>query len=128
MKLLLLALMLAHYNPAVTQATIDTTICRSGYSASVRPPTSYTGPIKRAMVAALPPTADHNVSDYELDHVVALEDGGAPRARLNLILQLWPEARAKDAVEDRVHRAICAHQMSLAAGRQCLVIDWRSCP
>src|ERR1039458_4212029 len=28
-------------NPAVTQNTIDQTICHSGYTATIRPPTSY---------------------------------------------------------------------------------------
>jgi hypothetical protein len=43
-------------------------------------------------------------------------------------LELWPEARLKDRVEDRVHREICAHKITLDAGRRCFVIDWRGCP
>src|ERR1035437_3182978 len=34
-------------NPAVTQATIGMTICVSGWTTTVRPPTSYTTPLKR---------------------------------------------------------------------------------
>jgi hypothetical protein len=118
----------ARYNPAVTQATIDQTICVKNYSASIRPPKWYTGPIKRLLVLALPPTASHRVSDYELDHQVAIEDGGNPTARENLVLQLWAEARAKDKVEDRVHREVCTHKIKLDAGRRCFVIDWKACP
>jgi len=33
-------------NPAVTQSTIGSTICVSGWTATVRPPTSYTNPLK----------------------------------------------------------------------------------
>ena len=39
-------------NPAVTQATIHKTICRRGYSSSIRPSTSVTGPEKLASIRA----------------------------------------------------------------------------
>ena len=39
-------------NPAVTQATIHKTICRPGYSSSIRPSTSVTGPEKLASIRA----------------------------------------------------------------------------
>lgn len=116
------------YSSAVTQANVDATICVKGYSASVRPPLSYTAPLKRRLLAALPTGVSHNPADYELDHLVPLEVGGDPSNPKNLVLQLWPEARAKDAVENRVHREVCAHQITLAAGRRCFVIDWRTCP
>src|ERR1700686_2489678 len=39
-------------NPAVTQATIATTICVSGWTATVRPPSSYTSSLKIEQLAA----------------------------------------------------------------------------
>lgn len=117
-----------HYNPAVTQATLDSTICLRGYSRSIRPPLSYTAPIKRKLIAALPDPASREMRDYELDHVVPLEAGGHPTNLENLIVQLWPEARAKDAVEDRVHREVCAGKITLAVGRRCFVTNWKECP
>ena len=39
-------------NPAVTQATIRTTICVSGWTATIRPPVSYTAPLKLAQMRA----------------------------------------------------------------------------
>lgn len=116
------------YAAAVTQANIASTICVKGYTATVRPPLSYTAPLKRRLLAALPPTADHNAGDYELDHVVPLEVGGNPRNPANLRLELWPEARAKDLVENRVHQEVCDRQISLAAGRRCFLTDWKACP
>lgn len=116
------------FNTAVTQENIATTICTVGYSKSIRPPTYYTGPIKRLLVVALPATVPHTVADYELDHWVAIEDGGNPVARENLVLQLWPEAREKDIVENRVHREICARLITLYRGRQCFITNWRECP
>src|SRR5713226_8498906 len=70
-------------NPAVTQATIKQTICVSGWTATIRPPSSYTSALKVQQIAAekLP---DTNPADYEEDHRVPLELGGAPRDPFNL--------------------------------------------
>src|SRR5215471_19094461 len=74
------------YNPNVTQSTIGSTICMSGWTATVRPPTSYTNALKVQGIADYG-YSDTNVSDYEEDHLVPLELGGAPRDPRNL----WPE-------------------------------------
>jgi hypothetical protein len=37
----------------VTQATISTTICKSGWTKTIRPPTSYTNALKQARHAEL---------------------------------------------------------------------------
>src|SRR5262245_22986271 len=76
-------------NPDVTQATIATTICVPGWTATVRPPTTYTGPIETAQIARYGYT-DRDPTHYELDHVIPLSLGGAPRAEVNL----WPEPDA----------------------------------
>lgn len=39
-------------NPQVTQDNLDTTICKAGYSKSIRPPRSITDAEKRASAAA----------------------------------------------------------------------------
>lgn len=110
---------------AVTQATVHSTICVSGYTASVRPPASYTDALKRQQMASegLPgPT-----SLYEEDHRVPLEVGGNPTSPLNL----WPEpwdgphgAHAKDAIENRVHRDVCNGTLTLAQGQAVFLGDW----
>ena len=109
-------------NPAVTQATMATTICRPGWTATVRPPESYTEPIKiRQIVAYGEPGA---LGGYEEDHLIPLELGGAPSAVANL----WPEPGAspnpKDAVEDAARRAVCDGAMSLTAAQQAMATDW----
>jgi hypothetical protein len=116
------------YNPVVTQKTLGVTICVKGWTAMVRPPVSYTSKIKATEIAALLPGSDTDPTHYELDHVVPLEVGGSPANPANLKLQLWPEAHAKDAIENDVHAKVCAHQITLAAGRRCFVVDWRKCP
>src|SRR5262249_32984474 len=61
--------------------------------------------------------SDTNMADYEEDHLVPLELGGAPRATGNL----WPEpysgsqtAHSKDGVETKVKNAVCAGTLSSA--------------
>lgn len=114
-------------NPAVTQQSISSTICRPGYSRGVRPPLSVTAPLKRALMTAYGSTLP--AAQVELDHLVALEDGGAPEDPRNL----WPQPRsgppgqtagAKDAVETSLHDRICSGRVPLAAARSALARDW----
>lgn len=113
-------------NPAVTQATIQSTICVSGWTATVRPPVSFTEPLKIQQIAEYH-FADTSVSDYEEDHFISLEIGGAPSDPRNL----WPEhyatpdgARQKDVVENYLHRQVCAGAMTLAAAQHAITTDW----
>src|SRR4051812_1439221 len=60
----------------VVQSNIRRTICRPGYTDTVRPPTSYTTPLKKRQMAAYGYYAGHKLSSYEEDHVISLELGG----------------------------------------------------
>jgi hypothetical protein len=95
-------------NPDVTQATIGNTICVRGWTAIIRPPSSYTTELK---ISQLP--ADANPSDYEEDHLMPLELGGAPMDPRNLHPVRWMQARADDKQENRLHRLVCAGSMTL---------------
>lgn len=103
-------------NPLVTQASIATTICRPGWTATVRPPVSYTNQWKATQLAASG-WADQNPAHFEEDHIIPLELGGSPRAPSNLRPELWAAARVKDAEENRLHAAVCAGSMTLAAAQ-----------
>jgi len=119
------------YNPAVTQATIHSTICVPGYTATIRPPVSYTEPLKRAQIATYG-YADKRLSDYEEDHLVSLEIGGSARSVKNL----WPEPHhvivggidlgsyTKDKFENYLHRMVCAGAISLAKARREIATNW----
>jgi hypothetical protein len=116
------------YNSAVTQSTIGSTICVSGYTSTIRPPTSYTTPLKVQQIAAYG-YSDTSTADYEEDHLVALEDGGDPRSPQNL----WPEPRYavggktasnKDTVENKIHTAICNRTVTLDAARHAIATNW----
>ena len=84
-------------NPAVTQATIRTTVCVPGWTAKIRPPASYTNALKirQLHAAGLDPAA------YEEDHLMPLALGGAPRDPANLKPILWKRARLDDVWETR---------------------------
>jgi hypothetical protein len=111
-------------DPAVTQNNLFRTICRSGYSASVRPPESITEREKRASLRAY---GDHRpLHYYEYDHLVSLELGGARNDARNL----WPEPGAspnpKDSLENRLHTRVCHGEMSLASAQLAIAHDWVS--
>lgn len=74
--------------------------------------------IKREMVARI----GGRMSDYELDHIVPLCMGGS-NDRANLQLQLWADAKRKDADEARLCRAI-DHGYPIEKARQ-EMRDWR---
>src|SRR5436305_2296118 len=111
-------------NPAVRQATIHKTICRRGYSGSIRPSTSVTEPEKLASMLAY--SDQRSPSFYEYDHLISLELGGAANDRRNL----WPEPGAspnlKDKAESYLHSRVCAGRMTLARARRIIALDWVS--
>ena len=121
-------------NPAVSQATIHSTICVSGYTTRIRPPTSYTTPLKRTQLATYG-YADRSLTHYEEDHLISLELGGSPRSSANL----WPEPHsitlangtqvgsyAKDGFENFLHRQICAGRVRLATAQHEITTNWVS--
>jgi hypothetical protein len=104
----------------VTASNIRTTICRTGYTKTVRPATSITGPIKVKLLAAYGYAAG---SEAELDHVVPLTLGGANSVS-NLAPQPGPIPNAKDTVELRLAQAVCAGRVTLAEAQRRVATDW----
>ena len=109
-------------NPAVTQRTIDHTICVSGWTQTVRPPESITEQEKAASMTAYGDGG--SMSAYEYDHLVPLELGGATNDARNLWPQPGGSPNPKDAVENALHRQVCDGQMSLAQTQQIIATDW----
>jgi hypothetical protein len=109
-------------SPAVTQSNIHSTICRPGYAKGVRPRESVTEPEKLASLGAYGDPGP--ARDFEYDHLVSLELGGATNDPRNL----WPEPGAspntKDRLEDRLHAMVCARALTLAAAQAELSSDW----
>lgn len=113
-------------DPNVTQSNIADTICVSGYTSQVRPPTSYTTPLKSQLIQAYG-YSNVSPSAYELDHLVSLELGGAPYSVSNL----WPELHTgtansfeKDKFENYLHRQVCNGNMTLIKAQQEIATNW----
>ena len=122
-----------YLNPSVTQANIHATICVSGYTTRIRPPTSYTTPLKISQLVKYG-YVDRNVAHYEEDHLVSLEIGGSPKDPRNL----WPEpyhvivggvdigSYTKDKFENYLHRLVCAGTLKLATAQHEIETNWLS--
>jgi hypothetical protein len=102
-------------NRAVTQATINSTICVVGWTATIRPPSTYTGYLKTAQLAyfGLPGTN----ADYEEDHFIPLELGGSAFDTRNLWPESWVGANISDPLENQLRQKVCAGQLTLAQAR-----------
>jgi hypothetical protein len=109
-------------DPIVTQATIHRTICVSGWTATVRPSSSYTNRLKLQQMYLYGDRG--SPSSYEEDHLIPLELGGSPSSARNL----WPEyghiPNPKDAVENAAKYAVCHGQISLASAQRAIAINW----
>lgn len=115
-------------NPDVREDTLDATICSPGYTALVRPSTSFTNGVKAKLMreAGIDPRA---ASTLELDHRVSLSVGGSPRHLANLQLQSLEGkdgAKRKDRLERRLQSLVCARQLSLAQAQWDLYSDWQA--
>ena len=102
-------------NPRVRQSTIKKTICKSGWTKTIRPPTSYTNALKIKQMVLYEETG--SPSEYEEDHFIPLELGGAPKNPKNL----WPEphsqSKLSDPFENKLKRQVCKGLMKLAKAR-----------
>jgi hypothetical protein len=112
-------------SPSVTQSNIQQTICASGYTATIRPPVSYTDPLKAELMRSY--GLSGAASAYELDHFVSLELGGNPTSLANL----WPEAylptpgaHEKDKVENYLRGQVCGGHMTLVEAQRQITSDW----
>jgi len=108
-------------DPAVTQKDTRSTICKGGWTATVRPPQAQTEHAKYRVAYPAYHVKSPQVS--ELDHLVPLELGGS-----NDITNLWPELgkvpNPKDKVENALNHAVCAGKISLAAAQNAIAANW----
>src|SRR5580704_1476035 len=117
----------------VTQDNLSSTICASGWSKKVRPSASATDPIKRERMTAYG-VSDQPAADYELDHLIPIEMGGATEVK-----NLWPQPalpvpgfHEKDKLEGQydghsvagLHGLVCSGQMDLATAQRAFSENW----
>ena len=116
-------------NTTVTQANIATTVCKSGWTATIRPTVTYTNKLKdtqlKTTYLAYTKMWGPAASGYEEDHLISLQLGGNPSDPKNL----WPEpyagngARKKDVVETALKRLVCAGTLKLADAQKA-ILNW----
>jgi hypothetical protein len=103
-------------NPAVVQATVGSTICRRGWTKTVRPPVGYTNALKQVGLRRYglrgPPSA------YQEDHLISLELGGDPNDPRNLWPEPYPRAAKVDQIENQLNALVCEGKISLAEGQR----------
>ena len=117
-------------SPKVTQDTLAHTVCRAGYTKSIRPPVEITRAEKRANAQSYSFTGD--MADAEYDHLVSLVLGGDPNDPRNL----WVEPPSpghkpkdgvnnpKDIVENKLSAAVCSGRVPLADAQTAIATDW----
>ena len=103
-------------NPDVTPSSLATTICKHGWTSTIRPPSSYTDNLKVDQMRAYGRAG--TPSDYQEDHLISLELGGDPSDPKNL----WPEPRARaekvDETENELNDAICSGRITLSEAQR----------
>jgi hypothetical protein len=117
----------AEPDPALTPGdTLPVTaqdVCTPGYSHKVR---NVPAAVKREVYARYG-IAYHRPGEYEVDHLISLELGGS-----NSIRNLWAEshwtspwnAHVKDALENALHRLVCAGRLDLHTAQRAIATDW----
>jgi hypothetical protein len=103
-------------NPDVRQATIARTICSHGWTKTVRPPTSYTNALKVEQLRQYGFAGGPR--DYQEDHFISLELGGAPRDANNLWPEHRPRAEQVDSLENDLNAKVCSGELSLAEAQR----------
>jgi hypothetical protein len=103
-------------NPEVRQETIADTICKTGWTRTIRPPTTYTGELKLRQMLEYGVRGDP--SEYQEDHLISLELGGDPTDPRNL----WPEPASRaaevDRIENELNGKVCSGEITLAEGQR----------
>ena len=115
-------------NPNVSQTNIKRTICKSGWTRTIRPPGSYTTALKRQQIVEYE-YRNRKLGSYEEDHLISLQLGGDPQDPHNL----WPQAyagkcgaRVKDVIETTLKRLVCSPKppLTLVEAQQMISQDW----
>lgn len=116
-------------NKDVTQDNIASTVCKSGWTATIRPTVTYTNKLKTDQLnttyKSYTAIWGTDSSKYEEDHLISLQLGGHPSDPKNL----WPEpyegmgARKKDVVETALKRLVCAGTLKLKDAQKA-ILNW----
>ena len=109
-------------NPDVKQSTLQQTICRPGYAASVRPPSRITKAEELLSIAAYGETLP--ASSFEYDHLISLQLGGAPNDPRNLWPEFGPLPNQTDKLETRLKTMVCKREIRLLTAQRKIATNW----
>jgi hypothetical protein len=109
----------------VTQANIASTICAAGWTDTIRRDEGHTENLKIKQIR-LYGYARTNPFDFEEDHLIPLELGGAPFSTRNLWPERGPIPNPKDSVETVLHDAVCNGSVSLRAAQHAIANNWET--
>ena len=98
-------------NPDITQTNIADTICKHGWTRTVRPPTGYTNALKLKQMREY--GVRGSPAQYQEDHLISLELGGHPTDARNLWPEPYPRAAEVDSIENDLNAKVCSGDMSL---------------
>jgi hypothetical protein len=98
-------------NPDVTQANVAATICKHGWTRTIRPPTDYTNALKVKQMREY--GVGGSLSEYQEDHLISLELGGHPTDPRNLWPEPYPRAREVDTIENELNAKVCSGELTL---------------
>lgn len=113
-------------DPSVRQSNIDSTICKAGYTKTIRPSTTRAKTAAYRAYGMSTTTYPKRLTEY--DHLVSLQLGGASSSS-----NMFPEpneagakgsTNPKDAVENALNALVCARAVPLAAAQQAIVDNW----
>ena len=103
-------------NPDVTPSSLRVTVCKRGWTRTIRPPVSYTNDLKRRGLRQYglrgPPSA------YQEDHLISLELGGHPTDPRNLWPEPYPRAARVDAIENELNAQVCGGSLTLVQAQE----------
>lgn len=103
-------------NPDVTQENITTTVCKHGWTRTIRPPTGYTNELKLKQMREYGVTG--SPAQYQEDHLISLELGGHPTDARNLWPEPYPRAAEMDSIENDLNARVCSGALSLDAAQR----------
>jgi hypothetical protein len=103
-------------NPEVRQSNIGATICKRGWTRTIRPSVEYTNALKARQMRAYGETG--STAAYQEDHLVSLELGGHPTDPRNLWPEPYPRASEVDRIENELNEKVCSGSLSLADAQE----------
>ena len=112
----------------MNQGDIGTTICKAGYTDTIRPPESVTEKEKTASAAAYGYTGSLQTAEY--DHLIPLELGGDPNDPSNLWVEPNDKPNAtstsntKDTLENVLNGLVCSGRITLAQAPEAITTNW----